>query len=81
MEDLIAFVSEKANLPFPTAKMAATAALDYLKPRSSPLLKSTVEVLLHYPNLNEAEKDLLIASRVLFPKDGSPKDDLPQLTD
>lgn len=81
MEDLIAFVSEKANLPLPAAKMAATAALDYLEPRSSPLLKNTVEVMLHHPELSEAEKDLLIASLVLFPRDRPSKDDPPQLND
>lgn len=72
MEDLIGFVSEKARLPLPTAKMVATATLDYLTPHFSPLLKSSVEVLLHYPNLSGAEKDLLIASRVLFPTDTTP---------
>lgn len=68
MKDLIEFVSENAKLPLPTANVAASATLDYLTPRFPPLLKSSVEVLLHYPELSEAEKDLLIASRVLFPR-------------
>jgi hypothetical protein len=81
LKDLIDFVSEKAKLPFPLAKNATSAALDYLTPRFSPLLKSSVEVLLHYPDLSEAEKDLLIASRVLFPTDTSLKNKPPQLND
>lgn len=79
MNDLIDFVSGKAGLPLPAAESAASAALDYLMPRVSPLLKSSVEVLLQYPDLSEAEKDLLIASRVLFPRDRSPTEDPPQL--
>ncbi len=76
MEDLIDFVSERANLPVNAAKIATSATLDYLTPRFSPLLKCTVEVLLQHPELSEAEKDLLIASRVLFPTDPSVDDDL-----
>jgi len=75
MEDLIDFVSEITRLPLPEAQDAAAATLDYITPRLSPLLKSSIEVLLQYPNLSEVEKDLLIAGRVLFPTDKSPKDE------
>ena len=81
MEDLIGYVSEKTSLPLPTAKVATSATLDYLTPHLSPLLKSTIEVLLRYPNLSEAEKDLLIATRVLFPSDTSPLNPAPKLSD
>lgn len=67
MEDLIGFVSQKAELPLPAAKIVASATLHYLTPRFSPLLKNTIDVLLEYPNLSEAEKDILIATRTLFP--------------
>jgi len=74
MEDLIEYVSEKARLPLPTAQNATSAMLDYLTPHLTPLLKSSIEVLLQYPHLSEAEKDLFIASRVLFPTGTSPQD-------
>ncbi|MAT95672.1 MAG: hypothetical protein CL608_00775 [Anaerolineaceae bacterium] len=81
MEDLIDFVSERAKLPLPAAENATSATLAYLTPRFSPLLKSTVEVMLHHPHLSDAEKDLLIASRVLFPKDSTFTEDPPRLND
>lgn len=68
MEDLFNYVSEKAKLPLSTAKIVTSTTLEYLNLNSSPLLKSSVEILLQYPNLSEAEKDILIASRVLFPE-------------
>jgi len=80
MEDLISYVSEQAKLPLPTAKIVASATLDYLDPHFSPLLKSNIEVLLHYPELSEAEKDILIATRILFPKD-TPAKEPPRLDD
>lgn len=73
MEDLISYVSEQAKLPLPTAKVVASATLDYLDPHFSPLLKSSIEVLLRYPGLSDAEKDILIAARVLFPKNTATK--------
>ena len=81
MQDLVDFVSEKTRLPFLMAQSATSATLDYLTPHFPPLLKSSIEVLLQYPNLSEAEKDLLIASRVLFPTDSSPKNTPPQFND
>ncbi|MCA9943385.1 MAG: hypothetical protein H6656_17595 [Ardenticatenaceae bacterium] len=71
MEDLINFVSKKAMLPLPDAKVVASATLDYLTPRLSPLLRSTIDVMLQYPDLSDAEKDMLVASRILFPTDNS----------
>ncbi len=81
MQDLIDFVSEKTRLPFPIAQNVTSATLDYLTPHFPPLLKSSIEVLLQYPDLSEAEKDLLIASRVLFPTDTSPQNTPPQFND
>jgi len=81
MQDLVDFVSEKTRLPFPIAQNVTSATLDYLAPHFSPLLKSSIEVLLEHPNLSEAEKDLLIASRVLFPTDVHPRNKPPQLND
>ena len=81
MEDLIDFVSAKAKLPLPTAKVATSATLDCLVPHFSPLLKSSIEVLLLYPELSDAEKDLLIASRVLFPRDTPSMNKPPKLSD
>lgn len=71
MEDLVNYVSEKAELPLPTAEIVTSATLEYLNLNFSPLLKSSIEVLLQYPNLSEAEKDFLIAARVLFPIEAS----------
>jgi len=81
MKDLIDYVSQKTKLPLPAATHATSATLDYLTPHLTPLLKSSIEVLLQYPNLSEAEKDLLIASRVLFPTDKSSNDESPQFHD
>ena len=81
MEDLIGYVSKKAELPLPAAKTVTSATLEYLTPHLSPLLKSSIEVLLQYPNLSDAEKDLLIATRVLFPTDTSPLNNPPELDD
>jgi hypothetical protein len=81
MEDLIDFVSQKAKLPLPEAKIATSATLDYLSPRVSPLLKSSIEVLLQYPNLSEAEKDILIATRILFPTHATLDNTSSQLND
>jgi hypothetical protein len=81
MEDLIDFVSQKAELPLPAAKIVASATLHYLTPRFSPLLKNTIDVLLEYPNLSEAEKDILIATRTLFPRNVSLANTPPQLND
>ena len=81
MEILIDFVAKKAKLPLPEAKVVTSATLDYLTPRFSPLLKSSVEVLLQYPNLSEVEKDILIATRTLFPTDTTPDGTPSQLND
>ena len=81
MEDLVGYVSKKAELPLPKAQIVTSATLEYLTPRLSPLLRSSIEVLLQYPDLSEAEKDLLIATRVLFPTDTSPLNKPPELDD
>ena len=72
MEDLVDFVSRRGEIARPKAREAIAVALEYLKPHCSPLLKNSIEVHLQYPDLSEAEKDLLIATRVLFPTDSVP---------
>ena len=81
MEDLVDFVSEQAKLPVPKAKAAIEATLAYIQPSCSTLLKSTIDVLLQYPGMTEVERDLLIATRVLFPDDPAETDAPPTLDD
>ena len=81
MEDLINFVSQKSNLPLTTAEEVAATTLDYLEPHCSQLLKSTIEVMLNYPDLSEAKQDLLIATRVLFPNKFSRPNEPPLFND
>jgi hypothetical protein len=81
MEDLIGFVSQKAELPLPAAKIVASATLHYLTPHFSPLLKNTIEVLLQYPDLSGAERDILIATRTLFPSNAPSVNTSPRLDD
>lgn len=79
MEELIDFVSARSAISRPKAREAVTVTLEFLQPSCSSLLKNSIEVLLQYPHLSDAEKDLLIATRALFP-DGAippyPTDDL-----
>ncbi|MFZ1398342.1 MAG: hypothetical protein WAS33_15665 [Candidatus Promineifilaceae bacterium] len=72
MDDLVEFVSQRSAISRPKAREAVDVTLDFLRPHCSSLLKSSIEVLLQYPHLSEAEKDLLIATRVLFPIDSVP---------
>ena len=72
MDDLVDFVSQRSEIARPLAREAVTITLNYLRPHCSPLLTNSIEVVLQYPNLSEAEKELLIATRVLFPSDSIP---------
>lgn len=82
MEDLVNYVSAKSNLPRPIAQAATDAALDYLlQPHTSRLLKTYIDVTLHHPELSQGEKDLLIASRILFPEQTNEDKNPPKFND
>lgn len=72
MDELVDFVCQQANLPTSEAQKVVNAVLDYLTLCCPSVLQNSIEVLLQYPTLSDAEQDLLIASRVLFPPGALP---------
>jgi hypothetical protein len=71
MDDLINFVSDKSNLPYPIAQAATSATLDYLISHCPPPLKNRIDVILSNPTLSAGKQDILVAIRTLFPKQPS----------